>query len=206
MDTPSTVEPWDARDGSRARGDASSHDAADAEASRAPGAALPRPRPRFELRTTSTRPALLHRIRMGLRADKTLRGMVLPYGRVEITVAPNEQRAWSPQLVADVEEDGEGCVVHARFGPHPHVWTLYVILYGVASMVALACLIYGAAQLTIGVTPWALWLTPIAAVLAGLVFGAAYVGQGLGSEQMYRLRAFLERQLDAPEGEPTAEG
>jgi hypothetical protein len=190
------------------RADASANDemrGADAESAPARGVALPRPRPRFELRTTSARPALLHRIRMGLRADKSLRGMVLPYGRVEITVAPSEQRAWSPQLVADVEEDGEGCVVHARFGPHPHVWTLYVILYGLASMIALACLIYGAAQLTMGVTPWALWLTPIAAVLAGLVFGAAYVGQGLGSEQMYRLRAFLERQLDAPEVE-TPEG
>lgn len=168
--------------------------------------ALPRPRPRFELRSSSPRPALLQRVRLGLRADKTLRGMVLPYGRLEITVAPAEQKPWSPQLVADVEEDAEGCVVKARFGPHPHVWTLYVILYGVASMVALACLVFGAAQLTMGVTPWGLWLTPIAAVLAGLVFGAAYVGQGLGAEQMYRLRAFLERQLEAPPDEPTAEG
>lgn len=173
------------------------------ESAKAP---LPRPRPRFELRSSSERKELLERIRLGLRADKSLRGMVLPYGRVEITVSPDAQKPWSPQLVADVEESDGGCQVHARFGPHPHVWTLYVILYGVSSMVALACVIYGAAQLTMGTTPWALWLTPIAAVLAGLVFGAAYVGQGLGAEQMYVLRAFLERQLERPTGEQTAEG
>ncbi len=170
-----------------------------------PSSARPRPRPRFELRSSRARAELLHQIRLGLRTDKSLRGMVLPYGRVEITVAPSEQRAWSPQLVADVEDSESGCTVHARFGPHPHVWTLYVILYGVSSMIALACLVYGGAQLTLGVSPWALWLTPVAALLAGLVYGAAYVGQGLGAEQMYRLRAFLEHQLEPSVGEASAE-
>jgi hypothetical protein len=167
---------------------------------------VPRPRPRFELASTLSRPDLLQRLRLGLRADKSLRGMVLPYGRVEITVAPDEQKPWSPQLIANVEESDAGCQIEAYFQPHPHVWTLYVILYGVSSMVALACLVYGGAQLTMGVTPWALWLTPIAAVLAGLVFGAAYVGQGLGAEQMYRLRAFLEREASAPPPVPDAQG
>lgn len=152
----------------------------------------PRPRPRFELRSPLSAAALLARIRGAIRAEPKLRGLVLPHGRVEMTVAPAEQRVWSPQLIVDVDDQLEGSVLRARFGPHPHVWTLYIALYGGCIMLAIACLVFGAAQLSMGASPWALYLTPIAAFLAALVYGAAYVGQGLGADQMYELRRFLE--------------
>jgi hypothetical protein len=78
-----------------------------------------------------------------------------------------------------------------RFGPDPHVWTLYVALYAVAVFGAFVCLAFGISQWVAGGSPWVLYLSPLSVVLAGLVYGAAYVGQGLGSDQMYRVRVFL---------------
>jgi hypothetical protein len=34
--------------------------------------------------------------------------------------------------------------------------------------------------------------------MAALVWGLAFVGQNLGSEQMYALRRFLEKTVDVP--------
>ena len=34
---------------------------------------------------------------------------------------------------------------------------------------------------------------PGAAVIGGFVYGAAFIGQGLGAEQMYELRAVVDR-------------
>jgi hypothetical protein len=34
------------------------------------------------------------------------------------------------------------------------------------------------------------------AVLAAFVYGATFIGQGLGAEEMYRLRAYLDGCLD----------
>jgi len=40
----------------------------------------------------------------------------------------------------------------------------------------------------------------LAPVLAGLVWALAFVGQGLGAEQMYALRRFVDESLDVREG------
>lgn len=123
--------------------------------------------------------------------------MVLDAGRIELTVSDADRHVWSPQLTIDVESvDEEHARLTARFGPHPHIWTLYVWLYALSVFFAIACAVWGASQSILGRSPWALYLTPIAVVFAGLVYGASFVGQGLGSEQMYRVRAFLDDALE----------
>jgi len=162
----------------------------------------PRPRPRFELRATGDAAAILARVKAALAASDLV-GMVIPPTRIELTVSERDRHLWSPQLTVDVEDDEDGASLKARYGPHPHVWTLYVALYAISVFVAIACAVWGFAQVLMGGTPWALYLTPIAVVLAGLVYGASFVGQGLGSDQMYALRAFLEHAiLDEAEDEP----
>ena len=157
--------------------------------------ARPRPRPRFELFRPEEPELLLARVKTALKGHADVRGMVLPPRRIELTVPDADRRLWSPQLTVDVTPHEGGSRIGARFGPDPHVWTLYVALYAVAVFGAFVCLAFGVSQWVAGGSPWVLYLTPLAAVLAGLVHGAAYVGQGLGSEQMYRVRAFLEEAL-----------
>ncbi len=164
---------------------------------------LPRPRPRFDLRCHKPPTVVLDLVKRALGEGGDVRGLVVPPGRIELTVPHEHRHLWSPQLTIDVVADGEGSRLHARFGPDPHIWTLYVALYSVSVAFALGCLMYGVSQWIARQPPWALYLTPLALVLAGLVYGASFVGQGLGSEQMYRLRAWLEARIGAVETAPT---
>lgn len=157
--------------------------------------ARPRPRPRFELFRSEEPAVLLDRVKAALKGHPEVRGLVLPPRRIELTVPDTDRRLWSPQLTVDVTPHEGGSRIWARFGPDPHVWTLYVALYAVAVFGAFVCLAFGISQWVAGGSPWVLYLSPLSVVLAGLVYGAAYVGQGLGSDQMYRVRVFLEESL-----------
>ena len=160
----------------------------------------PRPRPRFELERAEPPAVLLPRMKAAIdRHQEHVQGMVVPPHRVELRVPDDQRKAWSPQLTVDVTPtDTGGSQIRARFGPDPHIWTLYVALYALAVFGAFVCLAFGVSQWVAGQSPWALYLTPLAAVLAGLVYGAAFVGQGLGLGQMYALRTFLDEALDEP--------
>lgn len=166
--------------------------------------AEPSPRPRFESCVPIALDDVLQRVRVALESSSRIRGMVLPSGRIELTVSDDDRHVWSPQLTIDVSPSGESeSRLVARFGPHPHVWTLYVGLYALSVIFAVCCAVWGASQIVLGESPWALYLAPIAVVFALLVYGASFVGQGMGSEQMYRVRAFLEAALEveqAPTG------
>ena len=155
----------------------------------------PRPRPRFELESELGAQEVVRRVHEALKHSKQVVGLTHE-GRLELTVPNDAQHLWSPQLIVDVEERDSGSLLRARFGPHPAVWTMYIALCAVLVIVAMLALAFGFSQWLIDQTPWALWVAPGAAVLAALAFGAAFVGQGLSSEQMYELRAFLDRTLE----------
>lgn len=117
-----------------------------------------------------------------------------------------EQRVWSPWLSIDVAPRGDGTHVHARFSPHPSVWTGFAFGYltlGVVFLVALVIassgtLVPGAGQ------GWALWLAGgVALAIAGM-WGAAQLGQRLGAAQMEALRGALDRALAACEAPAAA--
>ena len=98
----------------------------------------------------------------------------------------------APQLVVKVEAHaGGGSVLHARFGPDPYVWAFYVLGLGLLTAVAFVALLFGGVQLSLGQSPTALVVAPGAALVAGLVYGASFVGQGFGYAQMHLLRAAL---------------
>ena len=121
--------------------------------------------------------------------------MVLDTGRIELIFSEEKVRFWFPQLTIDVEAESDGAILRARFGPHPHVWTLYVMLYSTSLAILIGCIMLGISQWMVGSRPWGLYLIPASLILSGLVYGASYVGQGLGSLQMLELRSFVEKAL-----------
>ncbi|MBK6516595.1 MAG: hypothetical protein IPM79_00720 [Polyangiaceae bacterium] len=160
----------------------------------------PSPRPTFELRSKLPPDEIARRVGLELKGSDTIAALALPT-RVELTVIGEERRLWSPQLSADlIEHEGE-TRLRARFGPDPAVWIAYVFTYGALGTLALIALAYGVSQMMLKQTPTALIVAGATSLLGGLTYGASFVGQGLGSEQMYRLRATLVELAEADEVE-----
>lgn len=122
-----------------------------------------------------------------------VRGQLFGHGAI-LRIRHDERRVWSPALHLHVEADPTTGreAVHGRFSPSSPVWTAFVAIYLALTCVFLASVSYGWAQLTLETTPWALWGAPVALALAAFTYGAAFVGQGLGAEDMYEMRAFVE--------------
>ncbi|MEM9072343.1 MAG: hypothetical protein AAGE52_27805 [Myxococcota bacterium] len=120
-----------------------------------------------------------------------LRGVVLS-ARVELTVPPRRRHLWSPQLAVRLEKIPEGTRLHGRFGPHPHVWTMYVALVALAIFIAVGSIMYGTAQWMIDQEPSGLWFTLVALGITTGVILLAKLGQIFGAEQMMTLRREIE--------------
>ena len=85
----------------------------------------------------------------------------------------------------------------AQFGRMDVVLTIETaVLSAICAIAAIGAGCYGGAQLILGEAPWAFWGVPVAVVLAGFVYGAAFIGQGLGAEDMYELRSVVDRIAD----------
>jgi len=128
--------------------------------------------------------------------DCGIQGRVLRRN-AELTTAQHGQHLWSPHLTLQVSEDEPGRqVLCGRFGPHGHVWTGFMAIYGVLTMVATLSLMLGISQWIAALTPWGFLIAPVAVTLGGFTYGATFIGQGLGSEEMYELRSFVDRCVE----------
>jgi hypothetical protein len=158
----------------------------------------PSPRPRFRLESRLTPPEIRARANALLKTSRTLRGIAFDH-HIELSIGGDERRFWSPQLVVSMRAgDDGGAVLDARFGPDPYVWAAYLMGYAAMLLVTLWAVAFGAVQWWLGQTPTALLVAPALAALAALVYGASFVGQGLGSEQMYLLRSTLVELCERP--------
>ncbi len=153
---------------------------------------LPHPRPQ----------AVLEALAEVLPDDLHCEGTVLR-GHAIVRIVPAHRHFWSPQLELDAQlPDPTDEYAPAeprllgRFAPHPHVWTLFMAIYGLIAIGGTAGAMWGLSQWTLGLSPWALWAVPAAIFLAAFVYGAVFIGQGLGAEQMYELRSVVDRAAE----------
>lgn len=135
------------------------------------------------------------RARMAAAADQVA-GRV--YRRTAfLTVAPARAHFWSPHLEVQFTDAPEGgCHVQGQFGPHQAIWTTFVIIQLIFGVLALGAGIFAFSKWSLGQDAGP-WLGLFAAMMlgGGFSYGAAYVGQGLGSDQMYDVRAFVDAAL-----------
>ncbi len=148
-------------------------------------------RPTFEIGLPISADDAIASMKSQLRDE--FRGCTMAAGRcVDLYVNENDRHFWSPHLSIQVEESNRGSRLHARFGPHPEVWTLFVFFYAAVGFAALIGAGWGYAQWISGDSPRALFIVPGAAIAAGLLYGASRFGQRLGRDQMSELRTRLE--------------
>lgn len=136
---------------------------------------------------------VIRRLEELLAEEERVEGTVFKRHAV-LEVGKDQQHFWSPHLYLEAREDEDApSALHGRFAPHPHVWGMFMAVYGVLLMGGIAGLVWGIAQSMLGEAPWGFAFFPAALALIGFVYGATLIGQGLGAEQMYELRAFVDR-------------
>ncbi|MFO0627109.1 MAG: hypothetical protein U0325_15985 [Polyangiales bacterium] len=156
----------------------------------------PRMRPTFEIPLTVGREAVLAQLRTrlqtrGCEAD----GSVLRAG-AELHTRNDRQHFWSPTLSVQFEARDGAEVLRGRFAPSPSVWMLFIGVYGIIAMGGVAALMYGISQVMLGWSPWAFWGVPASMALGAFVYGAVFIGQGLGAEEMHMQRSVVEHAVD----------
>ena len=164
-------------------------------------------RPRFRLEVERDADELLACLRERLKT--TERHVVGAVFRRHVVLSPPsaERHLWSPQLNLSISEEGNSrASIQGRFAPQPNVWTGFMFIYGVLFMGGLGGSMYGLAELSLGRTPWTMLAVPLAIAAFLFIYGAAFIGQGLGSSEMYELRRFLDDCLVPSEPAPREEG
>ena len=113
----------------------------------------------------------------------------------ELFVPDDRRRFFSPWLSVTADIDGDGSRVRGRFGPHPSLWTGYMLLFFALGCGVLLATTWGYAQWALSHPPQALWGAAVGVVLAALLYLVSFVGQRLGQDQMHDLHVGLETLL-----------
>ena len=149
-------------------------------------------RPQFEIPVGDRGPLVFDRLRQRLSAPDTE-----VFGQVRDNFAflrfPEEKRSMlSPHLDLELREGEGGEVLHGRFSPRPNVWGGFMALFFVLGLLGLCGLFYGFAQMLLGGPIWYMWSAPISLALIAFIYGAAFIGRGLSTDEMYELRSFVD--------------
>lgn len=158
-------------------------------------------RPVFELPLAAGPEAFWRALAKALvRTDGPCRGQVFPGGAI-LRLRDSDRRVWSPALHLRSEparaETAIGAhVVHGTFTPSSSVWTAFLACYLGLATIGIGAACWGGAQIVMGKPPWAFVVVPAVLLAAGLVHGAAFLGQGLAASGMHALRSFVERTVD----------
>lgn len=152
-------------------------------------------RPKFEVHVPLSADEVMQRLRTALAADGCRVSGPVAKRHAELAVAEGEAHFWSPHLGLDVSDDGGGAKIYGRYGPHPHVWTLFVLFYAIVTFGSLFGLMFGISQWISEQPAWGLWSAPIGGVAALVIYLAALFGQRLGDDQMALLRELVNGAL-----------
>lgn len=158
-------------------------------------------RPVFEIRLDTDGGHVLRTLEALLTSGASdLSGQVVMPRHAVLQLPPDRRTMLSPFLNLELQEDQEGALLKGRFSPHPNVWTGFVAIYFTLSMVAVLALMYGLSQWWLGQPAWILLAVPASFGLIAFVYGAAVIGQGLTADEMYDLRALVDRAVRESDG------
>ena len=156
----------------------------------------PRMRPRFRIPVSGDGSAVLEQLSNQLKApDTRLVGQIVR-GHAFLQLSEERRSPLSPFLNLELTEGPEGTLLCGRYSPAPNVWTGFMALYIFLGLCGFAGLMYGWAQTTVDEFPWGFLVFPGALALMAFVYGAAVIGQGLTADEMYDLRAFVDRAVE----------
>lgn len=160
----------------------------------------PRARPRFSFEHPAPPDEVAAKVKAALEGgSETIGGSIHPR-TIALWILKPHEHFWSPHLDAQLSElPSGGTRIDGLFAPHPQIWTAFVAVQALFGLLSIAAGIILISQVTLGgrVVEASVGLAAML-IGGGLSYGAAYIGQGIGSEQMYELRSFLDHALRDP--------
>ncbi len=161
-------------------------------------------RPRFKVETTLSKEEICalfdkHLSALDAPCKGTVRGSY-------IALFPKEEdrHYWSPHLsiTLDEVEEKDMRMLRGLYGPHPSVWSMFMLFYVFLSVMLLIVTIVGLANMSLGLSAMILWLVPVGLILFLTLYLIAYYGQKKGHDQVEIIHHFLETVLDQKIGAP----
>jgi hypothetical protein len=152
-------------------------------------------RPRFRIPVPGDGAAVLAHLKRQLEMpDAPVSGQIV--GNHAFLQLPEDRRSLlSPFLNLELDDGPDGTRLVGRFSPAPNVWTGFMALYIFLGLCGFSGLMYGWAQTTVDEFAWGFLVFPGALALIAFVYGAAVIGQGLTADEMYQLRAFVDKAV-----------
>jgi hypothetical protein len=151
-----------------------------------------RVRPRFKQLCDLSQKEVESRLKAALDEENADCVAVSLPGHVYLKIPLEERHFWSPQLHITFEEDGKGTVIRGLYGPNPTVWAIFFFGYVSLGLIFFFAGMWGLSRWSLDMSAGVLWVLPITAVLALVLYIIAQTGQKIGAEQMYRLHLFYE--------------
>lgn len=104
---------------------------------------------------------------------------------------------WKPTLALRAEKDANQTVIRGIFGPSSAVWTFFMFLYFIFSILWMVFITMWFVERQIGSNdfPWALSASMVMLVLLALTYVASLIGQRKARREMERLRSFAENSI-----------
>ncbi|MCF8463284.1 MAG: hypothetical protein K9G41_00470 [Flavobacteriales bacterium] len=117
---------------------------------------------------------------------------------IVINIHPKEAHFWSPQLSISFEADDQDdsfTIIRGLYGPNPTVWAFFFYGYIALGILAMFLGMYGFSLYSLGHDARILWILPVLAVAALILYLIAQFGQKIGAEQMFTLHHFFEDSI-----------
>lgn len=153
----------------------------------------PHLRPHFDMLVDAPPDAVVERLRCALRHPTTPYTGAAARRHAQLQPKSAHRHLWSPWLSFEIGAEGDRTRLQGRFTPHPNVWTFFLALHATAIFLGLGSGIFALVQHSLGESPWGWWVFAAAVALGAAATFTAWLGPGLGAEDMLHMSRFVER-------------
>lgn len=153
-----------------------------------------RNRPRFKMHTHLSKESYAENLKKYLAEHKDEFTGNINKEVATISVKTTDDNYWKPCLALRTEIDEEITVIRGVFGPSSAVWTFFMFLYFLFSILWMTffTMYYVENQINSHEFPWALNASFLMLIFIAATYAAARFGQSKAKDEMKKLRKFAE--------------
>ena len=157
-----------------------------------------RTRPRFKIFTDLEAETCAKQLKSQLKIENQIFQGNINKEVASIWVKTAHNEFWKPYLSLRAEKEDEKTIIRGTFGPSAAVWTFFMFLYFIFSIIFMVFITiwFVTKQINSQDFPWAIYLSIFALVLLLLTFLATKIGQRKAKTEMEQLKNFAEKTIE----------